>query len=165
MGIPCQYSLQENGKNCYVQPIGDRAIPGQVIDANSTANFGVGAFYWLQRNGSVCTESPVLQNVYARHTFSLNGSWRAIVDPFDNGFYDYRLKKTPMAFSRSEDCDKSDLVEYNFDTAQQLMVPGDWNTQNDKLFFYEGVCGIKKTSRTTRKRILECICISVRLIT
>ncbi|MCD8475079.1 MAG: hypothetical protein LRY34_04815, partial [Bacteroides graminisolvens] len=26
--------------------------------------------------------------------------------------------------------DKSDLVEYNFDTAQQLMVPGDWNTQN-----------------------------------
>lgn len=28
----------------YVQPIGEKAIPGQVVDANSTSNFGVGAF-------------------------------------------------------------------------------------------------------------------------
>jgi hypothetical protein len=28
----------------YVQPIGERAIPGQTVDANSQANFGVGAF-------------------------------------------------------------------------------------------------------------------------
>jgi unsaturated rhamnogalacturonyl hydrolase len=37
-------ALQENGKLGYVQPIGERAIPGQVVDADSTANFGVGAF-------------------------------------------------------------------------------------------------------------------------
>ncbi|GAO28085.1 glycoside hydrolase family 88 protein [Geofilum rubicundum] len=37
-------ALQENGRVGYVQPIGDRAIPGQVVDENSTANFGVGAF-------------------------------------------------------------------------------------------------------------------------
>jgi Predicted unsaturated glucuronyl hydrolase involved in regulation of bacterial surface properties, and related proteins len=37
-------ALQPDGKIGYVQPIGDRAIPGQVVDANSTANFGVGAF-------------------------------------------------------------------------------------------------------------------------
>ena len=37
-------ALQPDGKIGYVQPIGDKAIPGQVIDANSTANFGVGAF-------------------------------------------------------------------------------------------------------------------------
>ncbi|MGE8425307.1 MAG: hypothetical protein ACN6PI_20890 [Sphingobacterium siyangense] len=28
----------------YVQPIGEKAIPGQVVDTNSTAPFGVGAF-------------------------------------------------------------------------------------------------------------------------
>lgn len=39
-----QIALQENGKLGYIQPIGERAIPGQVVDANSTANFGVGAF-------------------------------------------------------------------------------------------------------------------------
>ena len=37
-------ALQSNGKLGYVQPIGERAIPGQVVDVNSTANFGVGAF-------------------------------------------------------------------------------------------------------------------------
>ena len=37
-------ALQPNGKIGYVQPIGDKAIPGQIVDANSTANFGVGAF-------------------------------------------------------------------------------------------------------------------------
>jgi len=37
-------ALQQDGKLGYVQPIGEKAIPGQVVDANSTANFGVGAF-------------------------------------------------------------------------------------------------------------------------
>lgn len=37
-------ALQNDGKIGYVQPIGEKAIPGQVVDTNSTANFGVGAF-------------------------------------------------------------------------------------------------------------------------
>jgi unsaturated rhamnogalacturonyl hydrolase len=37
-------ALQSDGKVGYVQPIGEKAIPGQVVNANSTANFGVGAF-------------------------------------------------------------------------------------------------------------------------
>jgi rhamnogalacturonyl hydrolase YesR len=37
-------ALQPDGKVGYVQPIGERAIPGQTVDANSEANFGVGAF-------------------------------------------------------------------------------------------------------------------------
>lgn len=37
-------ALQADGKVGYVQPIGERAIPGQVVDKNSTANFGAGAF-------------------------------------------------------------------------------------------------------------------------
>lgn len=37
-------ALQKDGRIGYVQPIGEKAIPGQIVDANSTANFGVGAF-------------------------------------------------------------------------------------------------------------------------
>ncbi|MDE6654253.1 MAG: DUF4861 family protein, partial [Muribaculaceae bacterium] len=37
-------ALQSDGTIGYVQPIGEKAIPGQVVDASSTANFGVGAF-------------------------------------------------------------------------------------------------------------------------
>ena len=39
-----QTALQDDGCVGYVQPIGERAIPGQTIDARSTSNFGVGAF-------------------------------------------------------------------------------------------------------------------------
>ena len=37
-------ALQAGGKVGYVQPIGERAIPGQVVNQDSTAPFGVGAF-------------------------------------------------------------------------------------------------------------------------
>ena len=37
-------AVQKDGTVGYVQPIGEKAIPGQVINAESTANFGVGAF-------------------------------------------------------------------------------------------------------------------------
>ena len=37
-------ALAPDGKLGYVQPIGERAIPGQRVDQNSSAPFGVGAF-------------------------------------------------------------------------------------------------------------------------
>lgn len=37
-------ALQPDGKLGYIQPIGERAIPGQLVDQNSTAPFGVGSF-------------------------------------------------------------------------------------------------------------------------
>ncbi|GAA6529673.1 glycosyl hydrolase family 88 [Segatella asaccharophila] len=37
-------ALQKDGSVGYVQPIGDRAIPGQSIDQHSQSDFGVGAF-------------------------------------------------------------------------------------------------------------------------
>lgn len=37
-------SLQEDGTVGYIQPIGEKAIPGQIVNARSTADFGVGAF-------------------------------------------------------------------------------------------------------------------------
>ncbi len=38
------HALQKDGTVGYVQPIGDRALPGQVLSARTTADFGVGAF-------------------------------------------------------------------------------------------------------------------------
>lgn len=38
-------ALQADGSIGYVQPIGEKAIPGQVVDRTSTSNFGTGA--WL----------------------------------------------------------------------------------------------------------------------
>ena len=78
-------------------------------------------------------------NAEARQTISLNGLWRTIVDPFENGYYDYR--RNPMRNGYGEDkvnTNKSALQEYNFATEKTLMVPGDWNTQRPELYYYEG---------------------------
>lgn len=37
-------AIQDDGTLGYVQPIGEKAIPGQIVDENSTSDFGVGAF-------------------------------------------------------------------------------------------------------------------------
>lgn len=39
-----EVALQPDGSVGYVQPIGEKAVQGQMIDKHSTANFGVGAF-------------------------------------------------------------------------------------------------------------------------
>jgi beta-glucuronidase len=81
----------------------------------------------------------------ARSTLSLNGAWRVIVDPYDNGYLDYRSRPYDSVDPPSggyaldrQPKDKSELVEYDFDTSQTLMVPGDWNSQDDRLLYYEG---------------------------
>ena len=37
-------------------------------------------------------QAPQIMNVSARQTTSLDGQWTTIVDPYENGYYDYRLK-------------------------------------------------------------------------
>ena len=39
----CSTAIQKSGRVGYVQPIGEKAIPGQMINADSEANFGTGA--------------------------------------------------------------------------------------------------------------------------
>jgi len=86
-----------------------------------------------------------LGDVFARQTTSLNGQWHVIVDPYDTGYFDYRLqpydasaKPSGGFFLDHQPKDETELVEYNFDTSPTLNVPGDWNSQDAKLFYYEG---------------------------
>lgn len=91
-------------------------------------------------------EPDLIINVRGRQTSTLNGSWRAVIDPYESGYYTYR--HTPREdggfFANKKPQYKSDLIEYDFGTAEQLVVPGDWNSQKDKLFFYEGTVWYKK---------------------
>ena len=86
--------------------------------------------------------APQIVNVYGRETFSLDGLWKTIVDPYENGYYNYRMDPHSDASSyfadRDFDADRTILYEYNFNTDRTLMVPGDWNTQRDELYYYEG---------------------------
>ena len=94
----------------------------------------------------------LLTNVSHRKTISLNGEWRIIIDPYENGYYDYRYKpRGDGYFQNKKPKDKSDLVEYDFDKSETLEVPGDCNTQKDKLFFYEGTIWYEKSFNYVKK--------------
>ena len=94
----------------------------------------------------------LLQNIESRDKISLNGSWDIIVDPLENGYYNHRLiPKSNGYFTNAKMKSPSSLVEYNFDTSLQLMVPGDWNTQMEKLYYYEGTVWYKKDFHYTPK--------------
>ena len=95
-------------------------------------------------------EVPLLGNVMARETMSLNGEWNYIVDVQEEGYYDYRMNPTRWGFFQNAKPQRpEDLIEYDFDKAPKMKVPGDWNTQDDRLFFYEGTVWFKKSFQAT----------------
>lgn len=80
-----------------------------------------------------------VQNALERQAVSLNGQWNRIIDPYENGFYTHRYEESPWGyFANAQMQAPSDLIEYNFATENKLQVPGDWNSQEEQLFLYEG---------------------------
>ena len=98
-------------------------------------------------------QSNLPVNVYNRSGMSLNGTWHYIVDPYENGYYNYRYEPFDQMgnpgkgafFTNAKPDDKSDLVEYNFDKSPTMEIPGDWNSQVEKLYYYEGSVWFKKS--------------------
>jgi beta-glucuronidase len=90
-----------------------------------------------------------MMNVDARKTWSLNGTWQAILDPADAGEYrQVWLEKKPVK--------KTDFVEYSFEGGPTLQVPGDFNTQMPELTYEECTVWYKKTfsfNRNPDKRL------------
>src|SRR5205809_6036086 len=87
----------------------------------------------------------LITNTDGRKTISLDGRWQTIIDPYESGYYDYRYQPSANGyFKDAKPKNKSDLIEYDFDTSASLKVPGDWNTQDDHLLFYEGTIWYKK---------------------
>jgi len=105
---------------------------------------------WLT---NLIAQEPLLNNVYNRETTSLNGAWQYIIDPYENGYYNYRYEpfdqqENPWAsafFLNSKPKSPSDLLEYNFDDMDSIQVPGDWNSQKKELLYYEGTVWYKKS--------------------
>lgn len=89
--------------------------------------------------GKAAQEVKAPLNVYGRSVTSLNGMWKYFVDQQDIGYYDYRMNPTRWGFFLdAKPRNVSDLVEYSFDDSKSMKVPGDWNTQDEQLYWYEG---------------------------
>jgi beta-glucuronidase len=90
--------------------------------------------------------APMINNIAGRHIIDLNGRWQTIIDPYETGYYDYRFQPSENGyFKNAKPKTPSDLIEYDFDSSAQLNVPGDWNSQDQRLLFYEGTIWYKKS--------------------
>lgn len=109
---------------------------------------------------NIRAQEKLIINTYNRSSTSLNGSWNYIVDPYENGYYNYRYQPfenqhtPPMSafFLNAKPEKASDLIEYDFDKSDSILVPGDWNTQKEKLYYYEGTMWYKKSFDYTLKK-------------
>jgi beta-glucuronidase len=103
-------------------------------------------------------EIPQVINILSRDKISLNGKWNYIVDIQESGFYDIRMQPSPYGFYLNAKMKKpDDLIEYDFDKAPEMEIPSDWNTKDDRLFFYEGTIWFKKSfnySPKSGKRVI-----------
>ena len=92
------------------------------------------------------SELPLLQNARAYEGTTLNGDWNYIVDVQEEGYYDYRMNPTSSGFFRNAKPRRpEDLIEYDFDKSPTMKIPSDWNTKDDRLFFYEGTVWFKRS--------------------
>lgn len=88
-------------------------------------------------------QAGFIQNIKARNIQNLDGRWHYIVDPYETGFVGFLGKKADENglsgfFENKQQQSKSELIEYDFAKSPTLNVPGDWNSQDEKLLFYEG---------------------------
>lgn len=103
--------------------------------------------FMLFFNYNLSSQQINIINNSNRVSLSLNGKWNYVVDPYETGYYDYRRdvrdeKEKPSTsealFLGHKPQSPSERVEYNFDKSDIINVPGDWNSQKEKLFYYEG---------------------------
>jgi len=102
-----------------------------------------GAFFapnTISAQSTSAQASIVLTGADRRPATSLNGDWGTIIDPYFSGLFSFHHveKKNGWFLNQKAKPGDSFPIEYNFATAPKLKVPGDWNTQRDSLFYYEG---------------------------
>lgn len=106
------------------------------------------------------SQENLITNIQARESYSLNGVWKHLVDPYELGFYDYRRQQRDLSenpggseafFLNYKPKNESDRVEYDFDLSENILVPRDWNSQKEKLFYYEGTVWYYKKFNYTPK--------------
>ena len=93
---------------------------------------------FAQADGEQSHPPTLLVDVDHRQTVSLDGEWHTIVDPYATGLYDFHGHLRRDGYFKNGKQNGGEPIEYDFAKSPTLRVPGDWNTQRESLFFYEG---------------------------
>ncbi|HEX4006274.1 MAG TPA: glycoside hydrolase family 2 TIM barrel-domain containing protein [Acidobacteriaceae bacterium] len=85
-------------------------------------------------------QTTLLVDVDHRPQTSLNGPWHYMADPFHDGWGNNPDHPGPNGYAKnSHYVPGGPLIQFDFSRSPTLNVPGDWNTQEKSLFYYEGL--------------------------
>ncbi|HRH42043.1 MAG TPA: glycoside hydrolase family 2 TIM barrel-domain containing protein [Pyrinomonadaceae bacterium] len=101
----------------------------------------------------VAWSQDLITNVPNQKTISLNGNWNYIIDPYEMGYYTFHQEPydqknvgaTAAFYNNYHAKNKQELVEYDFDKSPTMKIPNDWNSQDEKLLYYEGNVWFKRS--------------------
>lgn len=88
---------------------------------------------FLSLNTPIIAQRDFILNTTNRTYTSLNGKWEYVLDPYETGQIGFM-----QVYKNVKPKNKTERVEYNFENAQTLWVPGSWNFQKPELMYYEG---------------------------
>lgn len=89
---------------------------------------------------STSQTTTLLVDVDHRAQTSLNGPWHFIPDPYREGWGSNPDHASPHGYAANAHyVPGGPLVQYDFARSPTLNVPGDWNSQDKSLFYYEGL--------------------------
>ena len=102
----------------------------------------------------------VLTGADRRPATSLDGEWASIVDPYFSGLFSFHHEEKKNGFFLNQKAKPGDTfpIEYDFSKASKLKVPGDWNTQRESLYFYEGPIWFERDFTINPRNILTFFC-------
>ncbi|HWZ51109.1 MAG TPA: glycoside hydrolase family 2 TIM barrel-domain containing protein, partial [Granulicella sp.] len=99
------------------------------------------------------TQPTLLVDIDHRSALPLDGDWHYIVDPYQGGIYDFHHHIKPHGIFENLEAPATPngLVEYDFAKSPTIKVPGDWNTQQKSLYYYEGLLWYQRNFDYTPK--------------
>jgi beta-glucuronidase len=108
-----------------------KLLCGEIMKSATACLFALSFFLFAQNLFAQNGPAPLIADPASRTSISLDGMWNTIIDPYESGISSHFYENRKPA-------SKTDLVEYDFERSPKLKVPGDWNSQDEKLLFYEG---------------------------
>jgi len=85
-------------------------------------------------------QATLLVDIDHRAQISLDGPWHYIPDPYREGWGSNPDRANPRGYAANAHyVPGGPLVQYDFSRSPTLNVPGDWNSQDKSLFYYEGL--------------------------
>lgn len=90
---------------------------------------------WAEAAGRPARPARLIANLPGRTKQCLDGDWNYILDPFDVA--GRKPKSRRNFWENTVETRETGLIEYEWASSPQISIPGDWNSADARLWYYD----------------------------